>query len=226
MNGMSKVSIKVPAITEIKTLKNTDKSNNSRTMPPSFPMLDDMTMINQLNINAPPKATLDIVSDREASAMVNKKGLYPMFEVNHGGIDDVPKLMTELYDYIEEVHSDSVNLLTDVKRSNSPLSKGQPDVGVGVCFVVFESKLTDKLYISTDRNKHDYCVDFNKISDARSSLNLIAAGKIIGKDDTGKIHITNKSGSYHRWIQAEQRDSEFNFHVLASDSMVLNLYKE
>lgn len=224
MNGMSKVTIKVPVITQRKTSKNIDKKKYSRPMPPAFPMLDDITMINQLNISTPPKATLDIVSDREASAMVNKKGLYPMFEVNHGGLDDVPVLMTELYDNIEEVHSDSVNFLTDMERSNSPISKEQSDDGVGVCFVVFESKFTDKIYISTDRNKHDYCVDFNKISDPKSRLNLITAGKILGKDDDGKIHITNKSGSYHRWIQAEQRDHEFNYHIGVSDNVVLNLH--
>jgi hypothetical protein len=229
MNTIIDVPVKVPKVNKLEveklsvvTLFDSNLSESEKLSP----ALDDRTMLSQLSITMV-TPSLDIVSNDTVPKMINKRGGFPVFELLNGNISDLPLLISDVIDYVSEVHSRDVMFLTDMRCSDSPINNTSvSDSGTGICFVVFSTVEDGKIYLSTDKNKHDYCVDYNKIHDPKSGLNLITAGKILGRDSDNKVHLTNKSGSYHRWIQAENKDEEFNKCVNESENVVMNLYAE
>jgi hypothetical protein len=158
---------------------------------------------------------MNILENSVAKKITGGKGELPVFEIV-GSLGDVVNKIKDIYQHIFD--TETVKFIPNIERSSSPINKKETDSGIGVCFVVFHSD--NKYYVATSKMKHDHCVDYMKMD------NLVHAGKILGVDDLGAVHINDQSGSFHRRIKYEELDKEFIELVEKSDTVVINLYED
>lgn len=158
---------------------------------------------------------MNILEPSIAKKITGGKCELPTFEIE-GGLFNVVSKLKEIYEFIAE--TETIKFLDKIKRTESPMNKKDTDQGLGICFVVFHNE--GKYYVATSRAKHDFCVDYRKMD------NLVHAGKILGLDEGGVVHINDQSGSFHMRIKKEELDKEFISTVRCSDTVIINLYED
>jgi len=150
---------------------------------------------------------------------------FPIFASLTDNLSDIVETFSDIYDPLEQIPS--VKFIQDIKRTGSPINKKETDNGVGVCFVLFSRLVngSNSFYIATDGKKHDFAVDY-RLFTKTSENKIIHAGKILGKDDNGVIHINDQSGSFHMMIKMEGLDTEFMSIVDESANMIVHRYED
>jgi len=168
------------------------------------------------------KDTVNVLAE-DGLKITGGKTRFPIYEIKSKNLSFVVDLITFIYRDIQERFPSNIKYISVIRDSDSPIGKEKTDNGIGVCIVIFRRKSTNTFYIATDNRKHDNAVDYRLFSKESDDL-LIFAGKILGHSPSGKVHINDQSGSFHRMIKYEGLDTEFIKLINNSNESVVHLY--